>query len=579
MKARKNSNVGHWRLTRITSHFSLAGIMKNESGAPARGVSRNAGLTRAPIARSFARNVWSAASLSPLFLVALLLFAPHSLPAAGAPAASDPPADLPFKMTWPEAPTFPDHDFNLLNYGGIADGKTLNTRAFAKTIEACAKAGGGRVVVPPGRWLTGAIHLKSRVNLHLQDGATILFSTNPEDYLPAVWVRWGGFECVNYSPLIYARDCENVAVTGRGTLDGQGPRWWYWARRQTENAERLYKMTVENVPVEKRVFAKSKDSMRPQFFQPINCTNVLFEGITIVSGPFWTVQFVYCDGVIARNLTIRTSGSNNDGINADSCRNVLIEDCDLRTGDDCICLKSGLNEEGRRIGRPTENVVVRRCVTRTGHGGFVIGSDMSGGVRNVLVYDCDFLGTAIGVRIKSARGRGGVVENVWCRDIRMHNISGDAIRLETSYKAWFGSDQGVAPTFRKLTFENIKVDVASTAITIDGLPEQPIENVTFRNLDIVSHRGLRCVEARGLTFDNVLINSFASPDVMTFTNTRDVTIKNCHHPEGAETFVVAKGANTAGIRLVGNDLKLAKTPFRLEAGASAGAVELETAGK
>jgi len=492
---------------------------------------------------------------------------------------SGPPADLPFDMTWPKTPRFPKRDFNLLDHGGVADGITLNTGAFASVIDACAKAGGGRVVVPPGRWLTGAIHLKSHVNLHLQAGATVLFSSNPEDYLPAVWVRWGGFECMNYSPLIYARDSEDIAITGRGRLDGQGARWWYWSRRQTENAERLYKMTVENVPVEKRVFARPEDSMRPQLIQPINCTNVLLEGVTIVSGPFWTVQFVYCDGVIARNLTIRTSGSNNDGINADSSRNVLIENCDLTTGDDCVCLKSGLNEEGRRIGRPTENVVIRRCVTRAGHGGFVIGSDMSGGVRNVLVYDCDFLGTAVGVRMKSARGRGGVVENIWCRGIRMHNIANEAIKLETSYKAWFGSDKGVAPTFRELTFENIKVDVAGTGIAIKGLPERPIENLTFRNSDLVSRRGLNCAEARGITLENVFLNSYATPEVMMFANTGDVTIRNCTAPEGAETFVVAKGAATTDVRLIGNDLKLAKTPFVLSDGAPVDAVKLENSGK
>jgi polygalacturonase len=551
-------------------------MMRSESGAQAHAFQT---LTRISTIERVARSVWSAASFPPLFLTALYLFNAPWVGAASPTADSRPPANLPFKMTWPKTPAFPNHDFSLLDYDGVPDGRTLNTRAFARAIEACAKAGGGRVIVPQGRWLTGAIHLKSHVNLNLQAGATVLFSTNPDDYLPAVWVRWAGFECMNYSPLIYARDCENVAITGRGMLDGQGSRWWYWARRQTENAERLYKMTIENVPVEMRVFAKPEDSMRPQFFQPINCTNVLLEGVTIVSGPFWTVQFVYCDGVVARDLTIRTSGSNNDGINADSCRNVLIEDCDLTTGDDCVCLKSGLNEEGRRIGRPTENVVVRRCVTHAGHGGFVIGSDMSGGVRNVLVYNCDFLGTAIGVRIKSARGRGGVVENIWCRDVHMHNIPGEAIKLETSYKAWFGSDKGIAPTFRNITFENIKVNVAGTGISIDGLPEQAIENLTFRNLDIVARRGLRCSNTRNLTFENVFLDPYEVPEVMSFTNTRDVLIKNCHAAEGVETFVVAKGAETAGIRLVGNDLKLAKSPFRLDEGAPAGAVKLETAGK
>jgi polygalacturonase len=572
------------RLTMNTNRHSVAPMWTDESGTQPSLLARNLRPARLSGSHGIARSTWSAVDLPQRFVIAVLVLATASQYLAAADALNDHrydssrPLDLPFAMKLPETPTFPHRDFNLHDHGGVADGKTLNTRAFAAAIAACAQAGGGRVIVPAGRWLTGAIHLRSNVNLHLQAGSTVLFSTNPADYLPAVWVRWAGLECMNYSPLIYARDCENIAVTGRGTLDGQGARWWYWSRRQNETAQRLYHMSIAEVPVERRMFAKPEDSLRPQFIQPINCKHVLLEGVTIVSGPFWTVQFVYCDQVIARNLTIRTSGSNNDGINADSCRNVLIEGCDLSTGDDGICLKSGLNEEGRRIGRPTENVIIRHCVTRAGHGGFVIGSEMSGGIRNVLVYDCDFLGTASGVRLKSARGRGGVVENIWCRDIRMHNIAGEAIVLTTSYKAWFGSDQGVAPTFRNITFENIKVNVAVTGIAIDGLPEQAIENLTFRDLDLVARRGLRCTDARGLTLDRVFLNPYERTEVMTFTNTRDVTIKNCQHPEGAEAFVVAKGASTAGIRLVGNDLKLAKTPFTLDEGASAGAVKLETAG-
>ena len=491
----------------------------------------------------------------------------------------DRPATLPFAMTLPVAPRFPDRDFNLLDYGGNGDGRTMNRSAFASAINACAAAGGGRVVVPPGRWLTGAIELKSNVNLYLEKGSTVVFSTDPKDYLPAVWVRWAGFECWNYSPLIYARDCENIAITGRGAVDGQGERWWYWVKKQAENANRLYKMTIDNVPVAQRVFATPQDCMRPQLIQPINCKNVLVEGITIQSGPFWTLQFVYCNQVIARNLTIQTSGPNNDGIDLDSCRDALIEGCDIASADDCLCLKSGINEEGRRLHRTTERVVIRHCVVRAGRGGFVVGSDTSGDIRNVLCYDCDFLGTDVGIRLKSARGRGGVVENIWCRDIRMHNIGEDGITITTFYTAWFGSPTGMAPIFRNITLENIKIDHALRGITIYGLPEQPIENVVLRNLHVGGYKGgLECRDARNLTFDHVFIDPYGTNVAMTFKNTHDVVVKNCVSPEGCDTYLVAQGAPTGGIRLEGDDLTRAQTPFRLE-GASAGAVKIQSSEK
>lgn len=510
--------------------------------------------------------------------VGLIFIALIAIGAGRAPAQRPLPADLPFKMSLPTAPTFPRRDFNVLDYGAVADGRTLNTAALAKTLAACAVAGGGRVVVPAGRWLTGAIHLKSNVNLHLEAGATLLFSTDPQDYLPAVWVRWAGTECMNYSPLIYARDCDNIALTGAGTLDGQGPRWWHWARRQTENATRLYRMAVDNLPVEQRVFAKPEDAMRPDFVQWMNCRNVLIEGVTVVSGPFWTLHPTYCDGVTIRGVTIHTVGPNNDGIDIDSSRNVLVEHCDFLTGDDAIVLKSGLNEEGRRINRPTENVVIRRCTIRKGHGGVALGSEMSGGLRHVLIYDCDFIGTDTGVRLKSARGRGAAIEGVWCRDLRMTNLGAPAINLTTSYRAWFGSDTGVAPALRNIHFEGITINGAVAPIAIDGLPEQPIENITFRDLRAVTRRDVRIADARGIVFENVALTTYEAPSLFTLTNARDVTIKNLTYADGPETLVVAGGA-TAGVRLLHSDASRVRTPFRLEAGTAANAVEVEPARK
>jgi len=478
----------------------------------------------------------------------------------------------PFPMTLPTAPRFPARDFDIRQYGAVADGCTLSTSAFARAIAACSQAGGGRVVVPAGEWLTGAIQLRSNINLYLAEGATVRFSTDPKDYLPAVWVRWAGFECMNYSPLIYARGCTNIAITGRGTVDGQGERWWYWGKYQTAQAQPLYQMTIDNVPVEKRVFARPENFMRPQFIQPIDCHGVLVEGIKIVSGPFWTLQFAYCDQVIARNLTIRTSGSNNDGIDLDSCHDALIENCDVSAGDDCICMKSGINEEGRRIGRPTERVVIRHCLTRSGHGGFVIGSDTSGGIRNIFVYDCDFEGTDVGLRIKSARGRGGVVENIWCRDLRMRNINAQAIQITSFYRAWFGADHGPAPLFRNLHFDNIAVNVALTGIEIAGLPEQAIEGLTFRHLHISSHRGLTCTDAQGITLDDVFLNPYSADETLSLKNTRDVTVEHCRDAEGCGTYLVASG-RISGIKLIGDDFSQAKTVSRLGPGISDSAVQ------
>ena len=293
----------------------------------------------------------------------------------------------PFKMPKLKRPVFKNQTFNISDYGAKPDGTTKNTGAFKKAIDACSAAAGGKVLVPKGKWFTGPIHLKSNVNLHFEEGAELHFSDDPDDYLPVVFTRWAGFELMNYSPLIYARDCENIAITGPGKLYGHGKAWWGWKGRDDKVARIIYETQVlKNVPPEKRIHGTPESALRPQFFNPVNCKNVLFEGFTVAApGPFWTFDILYCENVIVRGLRLHTvGGPNTDGININSTRNALVEYCHINAGDDCVALKSGINEDGWRVGRPTENVVIRHIKGLRSHGGIVIGSDMSGDVPQHL---------------------------------------------------------------------------------------------------------------------------------------------------------------------------------------------------
>jgi polygalacturonase len=438
------------------------------------------------------------------------------------------PLDAPFPMPRIDRPQFPDRVYDIMDYGAKGDGETKDTDAIRKAIEACAAEGGGTVRVPEGKWFTGAIHLKSNVNLHLDEGAELHFSTDPEDYLPVVFTRWAGFELYNYSPLIYARDCENIAVTGPGKLVGHGPAWWSWAEIQQDTARRVYhEQVLKDVPAKDRVYGTPEAGLRPQFISPINCSNVLLEGFEIAGpGPFWTIHLVYCENVIVRNLTVNTvGGPNTDGINLDSTRNALIETCEINAGDDAIALKSGINEEGRRIGRPTENVVIRNIHAGKSHGGIVIGSDMSGGVRNIYGHSCAFIGSGKGIRLKSNASRGGVVENCWFDNIRMADIAQEAIVIQTDYGAWMASEDGNAyPLFRNLTFTDITCDGAAEAISMTATEHQPIKNVTLEHVTVQAKRGMRFEWVDGITLRDVRIEPDAGDPPAVF--------EHCTHIEG-----------------------------------------------
>ncbi len=451
------------------------------------------------------------------------------------------PIKAPFDMPQLKRPTFPDRTVSILKHGAAGDGKTLNTKAFIDAIAACAAAGGGRVLVPAGKWLTGPIHLKSNINLHIAEGAEVLFSTNFDHYLPKVLVKRGIVDSYGLSPLIYARDCTNIAITGSGKLNGQGKPWWH---RQYPN--------------------------RPCLVAPINCRNVLMESFTITSGPGWTIHPIYCENVIVRKVKVLTEGPNGDGINPESCKNVLIEHCYMSTGDACIAIKSGKDEDGRHVGKPCENLVIRHCRTKRGHGGVVFGSEMSGDVRNVFVRDCQFEGTDCGIRMKSRRGRGGVVENIWVQDVNIPTIRPEAFRMNMLY-GHGESATGLPPLFRNIHLKNITCAAAPRAVRLVGLPEKPIENITMENITISSDRGMSCSNVKGLKLINVNITPKRGP-VLWLKDTRSVTIQKATCPKGTGTFLQLEGKKTKNIRLLETDLSNAKNGIKLGKGVPPDAV-------
>jgi polygalacturonase len=432
----------------------------------------------------------------------------------------------PFEMPSVEPPSFPDRVLDVRSYGARDDGLASNTEAFRQAIQACHEEGGGTVLIPAGTWLTGPVHLRSNVNLHLERGALVRFSTRFTDYLPVVFTRWEGVECYNYSPLIYAQDCENVAVSGEGVLDGQGQAWWHWKKLQQAAAKTLYDAESEGVPVEKRVFGSEVAALRPQFLQTIHCRNVLVEGVTFVNGPMWTVHPVYCQNVLVRDITVRSEGPNTDGLNPDSCRNVLVEGCSFHTGDDCIAINSGMNEDGWRVARPCENIVIRDCTMNEGHGAVAIGSGMSGGVRNVYVHDCRVTGGDQGIRLKSMRGRGGFVDNVRFEKIQMAGLRQEAVVLNMFYgSSTAASRSDVPPAFRNIHIRDVTCESAGVAIAIRGLPEQPIQCVVLEDLSLNAVEGIRCHDAEDLTLSNVSAVVQKEP-LFSCSNVRGLNVTN-----------------------------------------------------
>ena len=483
-------------------------------------------------------------------------------------------ADIPFDMPVIQEPVFPERTIDIRDYGAVGDGKTVNTRTIARAIAACADAGGGKVLIPKGTWFTGPIHFKSNINLHLAEGAKVCFSNNPDDYLPVVFTRLEGIECYNYSPLIYAKDCINIAITGKGTFNGQGEPWWLWKKKQGKAIQELYDSQFNGIPVSKRIYGTKTAALRPPMIQLLNCNNVLLKDYTSKNSPFWTNHIVYCDHVIVRNIRLLNPehAPNTDGLNLDSSRNVHVQGLYADVGDDAVCIKSGMNEDGWRVARPSENIVIENCQVKKGHGGIVFGSDTSGGVKNIFVRNCVYDGTLMGIRMKSMRGRGGGVEKVWIQDIKMSNIGWHAIILNMFYNASSATSRSsTPPQFRDIHIKNITCQGARDAITLKGLPEKLISAIFFENITISANNGLVASDAHDIKLVNVNITPQKGP-VMSLQDCRNVTIQGSSSPGGADTFLHLKGEKTGNIRLIDNDLSNVRQKVLLEEEVPAGAV-------
>ncbi|MCB9315392.1 MAG: glycoside hydrolase family 28 protein [Lewinellaceae bacterium] len=396
-------------------------------------------------------------------------------------------------------PVFPDRSFLVTEFGAVGNGTTDCLPAFKAAIAKCNASGGGKVTMPPGTYLVnGPIHLKSNVNLHVPEGATIKFSTTPAHYLPVVFTRWEGAECMNYSPLIYAFEQENIGITGTGTLDGQASseNWWPWASSKTygwqpgmpsqadeASRPRLFDWNTREVPVSKRVLGEGA-YLRPNFIQPYRCKNVLIDGPTIRNSPMWVMHPVLSDNVTIQNVRVISHGPNSDGCDPECCRNVLIKNCYFDTGDDCIALKSGRNQDGRRIGRPIENVVVQDCEMKDGHGGVVIGSEVSGGARNIFAENCkmDSPNLDRAIRVKTNKVRGGTIENLFFRNIKVGEVREAVVRVNMLYPIYSDTSQTFIPVVRNIYVENVKSKKSRYGVYIDGYDAaNPVRNVHLTN--------------------------------------------------------------------------------------------------
>jgi polygalacturonase len=413
-------------------------------------------------------------------------------------------------------PRFPARDFDVTRFGAVAGGSRPATAAIRDAIAACHAAGGGRVLVPAGRFLTGALELKSGVELHLDAGATLLFSREPRDYLPLVLTRFEGVELMNYRPFLYAFEQQDLAITGAGTLDGQADEahWWPWKGRrgdaagpsQTPARARLLELAARGVPVAERVFGEGH-YLRPNFIQPYRCKNVLIEGVRIVASPMWEIHPVLSTNVTVRGVTIDSHGPNNDGCDPESCRDVLIEGCRFDTGDDCIALKSGRNEDGRRVNVPVENVVVRDCVMQDGHGGVVIGSEISGGARNVFAERCRMSSPRLdrALRIKTNSVRGGVVEHVYMRDVAVGEVAEAVLTVNFFYEE--GDTGSFPPVVRDVELRRVTSTRSAHALLLRGYAKHPVRDVRVvdcRFDGVLEPDVLEGVS--GLTLRNVVVN-------------------------------------------------------------------------
>jgi len=506
-----------------------------------------------------------------------------------------------------QQPVFKKDTTNILTLGAKADGVTLNTKAINEAIEKVSKKGGGVVLVPAGLWLTGPIVMKSNVNLHLKESATLLFTPDKSQYALTEGVYEGKTAARNQSP-VSGSNLENIAITGKGVLDGNGDVWravnkgqltesqwkekvasggvlkddgmvWY-PSEQFKTASVTGKSMLITPGKTPKDFADMKDFLRPNLVVFTNCKKILLEGVTFQNSPAWCLHPLMCQDLTLRNVRVKNPeyAHNGDGMDIESCKNFLIEGCVLDVGDDAICIKSGKDEEGRKRGIPSAEGIIRGNTVYNGHGGVVIGSEMSGGAKDIFIENCTFMGTAKGLRFKSTRGRGGVVERIYARNIFMKDIDQEAIFFDMFYFVKFATDgsrndapqvnEGT-PIFRNMVFDHINCNGAQVGIFIRGLSEMKVHNITISNSWLVSDSGVELTDAANITLRNVHLVAHKQLPLLSATNSNNLIFDQIRYNPGLPVLLVIDGKQSEKIRLINTSLKSAAKILELRNGATA----------
>jgi polygalacturonase len=494
--------------------------------------------------------------------------------------------NLPFEMPRVERPVFADYQVNIRDYGAVGDGVFLNTDAFAQAINHVSEVGGGRVVVPAGVWFTGPIVLKGNVDLHLEKGSLVLFSPQLDLY-PIIDTWFEGWEARRCQSPISARGAENIAITGSGAFDGSGHAWRDVSRGKVNAAEWEF-ITAQPGTINDNGMWYPLDNrvrIRPVMLSIIECKNILLEDFLIQNSPCWTIHPLFSENLIVDGLLVKNPAwaANGDGLDVESCKNVIVVNTRFDVGDDGICIKSGKDAEGRERARPTENVIVDNCMVFKAHGGFVVGSEMSGGARNISVTNCDFIGTDVGLRFKSKRGRGGVVENIYAKNLSMTDLATEAVLFDLFYLGMSaaevleaGLDPGdpddapipaateETPCFRNIYISDIACRNANRAMYFNGLPEMNITNINIENCSITSTYGVELREADGITLKNVYVAPEVGP-ALTLRNVKNLKASDFETTPGLSEALLYKGPRNENIEVVSQTIDQNNTIYQATA--------------